>query len=170
MQRLPYASDSAVRSFVALLLEQMDILYSVDIALCYDYIYDQEQVAKLDITKYFPKELREKEFLMMGEVIRSAATQKHRPPQEKEIERQRAGVLNSLAQRYGDDVQMLADSELGKKNKAKMCQLTYDFTRLFLDYQNGSLALYCVSCLRVRNKTTLIHSTRSPIILALVEL
>jgi hypothetical protein len=132
MQRMPYASNSAVRSFVALLLEQMDVLYSVDTVLCYDYICDQERVAKLDVTKYFSKELREKELLVIAEVIRSAATQKHRPPQEKEIERQRAGVLKSLARRYGDDVQMLADPELGKKNKAKMCQLTYELYETIL--------------------------------------
>ena len=69
----------------------------------------------------------------MGEIIRSAATQKHRPPQEKEIERQRAGVLKSLARRYGDDVQMLVDPELGKTNKAKMCQLTYALYETILE-------------------------------------
>jgi len=133
LQRIPYASDSALRSFVVLFLEQMDVLYSIDTALCYEYIFGQGHVAKSDATKYFSKELKEKEFLVMGEVIRSAATQKHRPPQEKEIERQRAGVLKSLARRYGDDVQMLVDPELGKTNKAKMCQLTYALYETILE-------------------------------------
>jgi len=132
VRRLPYASDSAIRSFTALFLEQMDVLYSVDTALCYDYIFGQGPASKFDATKYFSKELQEKEFLVMEEVIRSAATQRHRPPQEKEIERQRAGVLKSLARRYGNDVQMLADPELGKTNKAKMCQLTYEFYETIL--------------------------------------
>lgn len=132
MQRLPYASDSAIRSFATLFLEQMEVLYAVDTVLCYDYIFGQGRSAKLDVTKYFSKELKEKEFLVMEEVIRSAATQKHGPPQEKEIERQRAGILKSLVRRYGDDVQMLADPELGKTNKAKMCQLTYEFYKSIL--------------------------------------
>ena len=87
VQRLPYASDSAVRSFATLFLEHMAVLYSVNPNLCYDYISDQDRIAKLDTTKYFSKELQEREFLVMEEVIRSAATKIHRPPQEKEIKR-----------------------------------------------------------------------------------
>jgi hypothetical protein len=132
MQRLPCASNSALRSFTALMLEQMDVLYSVDTALCYEFIYGRGLTARLDITKYFSKELQEKEFLVIEEIIRSAATQKYQPPQEKEIERQRAVVLKALSRRYGDDVKMLADPELGKNNKAKMCQLTYDLYETIL--------------------------------------
>jgi hypothetical protein len=132
MQSLPYASDSAICSFLGLVLEQMDVLYSVDSDLCYDFIFGKGHASKLDATKYFSKELKENEFLVMEEVICSAATRKHRPPQEKEIQRQLAGVLKSLARHHGDDVQMLADPELGKKNKAKMCQLTYEYYKIIL--------------------------------------
>jgi hypothetical protein len=97
-----------------------------------NYISGQDRAAILDTTKHFSKELQEKEFYVMAEVIRSAATQKHRSPREREIESQRAGVLKFLARRYGDDVQMLADPELGKTNKAKMCQLTYELYKTIL--------------------------------------
>lgn len=133
MQRLPYGSDSALRSFTDLVVEQMKVLYSIDPALCYDYVYSQGPGAKSDMTKYFSKELQQKEFLVMAEVIRSAAGQTNRPPNEKQIEKQRASVLASLAQRYGDDVQVLIDPELGRANKEKTCELTYKFYQTILE-------------------------------------
>lgn len=142
MQRLPYGSDSALRSFTGLMLEQMKVLYSVDPALCYDYAYGQGRGAKLDMTKYFSKELQQKEFLVMAEVIRSAAGQTSRPPNEKQIERQLTTVFASLAQRYGDDAQMLADPELGRTNKAKTCELTYELYQTILrlpERESGAL-------------------------------
>jgi hypothetical protein len=124
-QRLRYASDSVIRSFTGLMLEQVETLYSVDPALCYDYLFAEESHG-FDATKYFSQEMIKKESSIMAEVIRSAAGQRNRPPKEAQIQEQREKVIAVLAQRYGTDVGMLADPKQGKANKAKMCQLTYD--------------------------------------------
>ena len=129
LQRLPYASDSALFSFTDLLLKQMKMLYAVDPSLCYDYVYGVEGRTNLDATKYFPKDLQEKEFLVMAEVIRSAAVQRHQPPNQKQIQKQLENVVASLSQKYGDDIKMLEDSKMAKANKAKASELTYEFYR-----------------------------------------
>lgn len=141
MQRLPYGSDSALRSFTGLMLEQMNVLYSVDPAICYDYVYGKGRDAKLNVTKYFSKELQQKEFSIMAEVIRSAAGQTSRP-NEKQIERQLTTVFASIAQRYGDDAQMLTDPKIGRTNKAKTCELTYELYQTILrlpERESGAL-------------------------------
>lgn len=130
MQRLPHGSDSALRSFTDLVAEQMKVLQSIDPTLCYDYAYGN---GRADMTKYFTKELQEKELLIMSEVIRSASGKTRKPPNETQIEKQRASVLASLTQRYGDDVQVLIDPELGKANKEKTCELTIEFYRTILE-------------------------------------
>ena len=78
----------------------------------------------------------------MAEVIRSAAGQANRPPKEKQVEKQLTSVSAALAQRHGDDVRMLADPELGKANKAKTCELTYDLYQTILripERESGAL-------------------------------
>ena len=124
------------------MVELMKVLYSVDPALCYDYIYAQGHGAKFDVTKHFSKEQKEKILSVMAEVIRSAAGRTNRPPNEKQIERQLTNVLAFLAERYGDDTQMLADPDLGKANKARMCELTYEFYQTILrlpERESGAL-------------------------------
>ena len=123
----------------------MSVLYSVDPTLCYEYVYRHDQGAGLDATKYFSKELTQKEFSVMAEVIRSAAGQANQPPKEQQVERQLTSVFAVLAQRHGDDVRMLANPELGKANTAKMCQLTYDLYQTIIrlpDQESGPLLRY----------------------------
>lgn len=142
MGRLPYGSDSALRSFTGLLLEQMKALYAVDPALCYDYLYGQDRGAKLDMTKYFSEELQEREFSIMAEVIRSAAEETNRPPSERQIEKQFTSVFASIGKRYGNDAQILIDPEQGRANKAKRCELTYELYQTILqlpERESGAL-------------------------------
>ena len=123
-QRLPYASDSALFSFASLFVEQGEVLCSVDTNICYDYICGRDRGTKLDIAKYFSKELQEKEFVVMAEVIRSAAEENHQPPHEKEIEKQLAMIFESLSRRYGADVEILKDIERQGTDRTKACLLT----------------------------------------------
>jgi hypothetical protein len=132
MQRLPYASDSALYSFTDLLLKQMKVLYAVDPSLCYDYVYEEGSRAKLDVTKYFSKELQEKEFLVMAEVIRSAAGHANRPPNEKQVQKLLESVVASLANRYGDDVKMLDNPKMARANKAKASILIHELFQTIL--------------------------------------
>ncbi len=129
-KRLPYGSDSALRSFAGLLLEQMKVLCSVDPALCYDYLWDEDHGA--DVTRYFSRELIEKESAVMTEVIRSASEGTNQPPGRRQVEGQLQRVFASLAGRYGDDVGMLVDRERGKAHKARTCELTCEFYREIL--------------------------------------
>jgi hypothetical protein len=143
-QKLPHGSDTALRSFVSLLLEQMKALYAVDPALCYDYIYGQG-LGMIDETKYFSGELKEEELSVMAEVISSAASERNQPPNEKQIQKQLTKVLAPLIRRYGDDVRMLDDQEAGKANKAKTCEILYDLYQAILrlpERESGPLLRY----------------------------
>jgi hypothetical protein len=130
-QRLPYASDSVVRSVTMLLLEQMKSLYSNDPTLCYDYLFS-EVSPEFDPARYFSPELIKKEYSTMAEVIRSTATKRNRPPKEAQIQDRLEKVIARLTPRYGADVSMLADPQQGKGDKAKMCRLTYDMYNTIL--------------------------------------
>ncbi len=131
-QRLPYASDSALRSFVALLLEQMKILYAADPALCYSYIMDDVHDEQA-VRKHFSKELRKKQAAVISEVILSAIHETHAPPNERQIAAGLTAVFKPLLKRYGNDVRMLDDPELAKTNKARCCEIFYRLYRTILE-------------------------------------
>lgn len=83
MQRLPYASDSVLRSAVKLLLEQMEVLYSTDSALCYEYLDFEGRASSLNFHQYFSQELKNKDFAVAAQIIQSSAQHANRPPDEK---------------------------------------------------------------------------------------
>lgn len=142
-QRLPYASDTVLFSVTDLLLEQMNVIYSADPALCYQFLFNDRQSPAFDTTKYFSKELMQRELSVMAEVVRTAAAQAHRrPPQKDQIEAPLKSVFAGLAQRHGDDIRMLANPSLGKTDTAKMCTITYDLyqtIRGLPEQESGSL-------------------------------
>lgn len=144
-QRLPYASNSSLRKFVELLLDQMKVLYKSDPALCYEHLNPEEGNSTLNINQYFPKEIRERGLTVMADVIRTAAQHVNRPPDEKTVQKQLTNVIEVLSQRYGDDVQILDNPQLARANKAKSCEITYDLydTILLLeDQEAGPLLRY----------------------------
>ncbi|HUJ90548.1 MAG TPA: hypothetical protein VLX12_10160, partial [Syntrophorhabdales bacterium] len=132
MKRLPYASDLALRGFGRLLLEQMKVLYSVDPTLCYAYIHGESNEVKANAIKYFSDELRQRELSVMAEVISSAAEGSFQPPSQQQIDGELKSVFTVLTKRYGTDVRMLNDQELGKANKARACEIAYELYREIL--------------------------------------
>lgn len=126
LKRLPYASDAALREFTILILEQMSVLSNTNPDICFDYIFSGDGGLRFSANKYFSKDLQEKELLLSSNIIRSAAEKKNYPPDETQIEKQFTKVLLKLTKRHGDDVFMLAQPDLGKSKKTKMCQMTYD--------------------------------------------
>lgn len=132
MKKLPYASDPALRAFGRLLLEQMKVLYSVDPTLCYAFIHGENSETNADATKYFSDELRQRALSVMAEVIRSAGEGSFQPPSRQQIEGQLKSVFTVLTKRFGADVRMLNDRELGKANKPRTCEIAYELYREIL--------------------------------------
>lgn len=144
-RRLPYASDLALRGFVGVLLDQMSVLYSVKPALCYEYVFAEGQGRTFDPRRYFSKELQQREYSVMAEVIRSAAEQRYRPPTAEQIERQQAIIFGELSERHGNDIQMLFEPARGNVDKTKMCELTQDLYQTILRFserESGALLRY----------------------------
>ena len=68
----------------------------------------------------------------MAEVISSAAEGSFQPPSQQQIDGQLKSVFTVLTKRYGTDVRMLNDQELGKANKARACEIAYELYREIL--------------------------------------
>lgn len=126
-RRLPYASNVVLLDFTALLLEQMAVLYAVNPWLCYEYIHNAEQASLTIVTKYFSDELQKKELSVMARVIETAAKTPTTPPSENEIPPHIGMVMAELSSKHGDQVQVMINPELAKSNKAKGCEVLYDF-------------------------------------------
>ncbi len=147
MRRLPHASDSALRSFVAVLLEQIEVLYVADPLLCYSYIKGEAD-RKQAVLKHFSKELHKKKAAAMREVILSAINERHTLPNEEQAAEGLAAVLKPLVKRYGNDVGMLFDPESAKANKARYCEIVYRFYHTALQLkgrESGAVLRYMFS-------------------------
>jgi hypothetical protein len=116
-KRLPHASDSAVRSFASLLLEQSATLSSIDPDLCYDFLYGGGRAAEAE--GRFPPALVEREGAVMTEIIRSSSEGAYQPPARDQIEGPMRRVLGDMVRRYGDEVQILTNHGLGRAHKAR---------------------------------------------------
>jgi hypothetical protein len=103
-------------------LEQLEFLYSIDPALCYDYLFADN---KFDPGTYFSKEMIRKDSSMMAEVIRSGADHRKRPPTKIEVQRQLDDVFAGLTKTHGSDINVLANPTDQKNDKNKVCKKTY---------------------------------------------
>jgi hypothetical protein len=146
-RRLPYASDSALCSFVAVLLEQIEVLYGADPALCYSYIMGEAGGRDAGV-RLFSKELRKKEVAATSEIILSAIDEKHGLPNKERAVRGLVAVMGPLARLYGNDILMLDDPELAKANKARYCEICYQLYRAILQLkkqESGAILRYMFS-------------------------
>ncbi|HEX9660964.1 MAG TPA: GYF domain-containing protein [Candidatus Binatia bacterium] len=129
-KKLPHASNIALLGFTDLFIEQTQALYNRDPALCYQYVYEAGQGGGAEINKSFSQELKEKEMLVLVEVIRSAAAQMPPAPAQEQVQQQLKAVFATLTERHGKDVALLTNPARGKSDPAKMCVLTREL------YQN----------------------------------
>jgi len=129
-KKLPYASNIALLGFTDLFIEQTEALYNSDPALCYQYVYEAGQGGGAEINRSFSQELKEKEMLVLVEVIRSAAAQVPPAPAKEQVQQQLKAVFATLTERHGKDVALLTNPARGKSDPAKMCVLTREL------YQN----------------------------------
>lgn len=120
---LPYGSDTVVCSAVALVLEQMKVLYTVDPVLCFNYIYGDGR--RVDPLKYFSIELQNQEKLIIANLLRSAVGYRYQPPTESQIAEPLGKIVMLLAKKYGSDAQMLSDPKWLNTNKARACEISY---------------------------------------------
>jgi hypothetical protein len=123
-KKLPHASNAALLGFTDLFIEQTRALYNTDPALCYQYIYAAGQGAGADLNRFFSQELKQKEVAVMVEVIRSANTDKARPPSRNQVQQHFKAIFATLTERHGSDVALLTNPGQGKSDPAKMCVLT----------------------------------------------
>ncbi|MCJ7481583.1 MAG: GYF domain-containing protein [Thermodesulfovibrionales bacterium] len=124
-KRLPYAADNLLFEFIKVFLEQMQILYKINPDICFNYIFGNDR-DKSDIVKYFPKELVQKEFNVISEIIQSSSIQSNQFQNKKQIEAQFIELVKKLTESHGEDIELLANPEMRNMNKARSCQLTYD--------------------------------------------
>jgi hypothetical protein len=129
-KKLPYASNIALLGFTDLFIEQTEALYNSDPALCYQYVYGTGQGGGAEINRSFSQELKEKEMLVLVEVIRSTAAQVPPAPAKEQVQQQLKAVFAMLTERHGKDVALLTNPARGKSVPAKMCVLTREL------YQN----------------------------------
>jgi hypothetical protein len=140
-QKLPYASDQALLSFVDIVMREMAALRSMNPDLCYDYLFPAPGAAPFDATRYIGNELLRKQLAVMADIVRSAAEERNTPPKPEQVEQQRAAVYRALVQRHGDAaVRKLANSRVAQDGKDEVCRLTYDFYEGILQLPDAGAA------------------------------
>ena len=137
---LPHASDPALRRWLGVLRDQVYLL-TANPALCYWYLYRDEPAPTFDPTKYFPKELLQRQYSAMAEIIRSTS-EGYRPPAAGEIRRMQEIIFSDLSKRHGKDVQMLTKPHGERVDETKICGLVYDLYEAILrlsEQESGAL-------------------------------
>jgi hypothetical protein len=145
-QRLPHASNIALHDFVTLLLDQMQALKSKDPAICYDFVFESKKT--LNIYQYFPKDLIDREFVVMSKVIQSAATDRLTPPNQNQVQEQLAIVFKSVSKEFGNDVGLINQQITNNEDKIKMCNITYSLYKTVLtlpENQAGDLLRFMLT-------------------------
>jgi hypothetical protein len=145
-RKLPYASDTALLSFVAIAMHEMAALHAMSPDLCYDYLFPAPGAAPFDPTKYIVDELLRKQLSVMADVLRSAAEEKNTPPTSDQVEEQRGAVYRGLVERHGNAaVRKLANARVAQGGHDEVCRLTYDLYEGILqlpDAEAGRLLRY----------------------------
>jgi hypothetical protein len=140
-RKLPYASDAALLSFVAIAMDEMAALHAISPALCYDYLFPAPGAAPFDPTIYIAGELLRKQLSVMADVVRSAAEEKNTPPRSEQVEEQRAAVYHGLVRRHGNAAMWkLANARVAQDGDGEACRLTYDLYEGILQLRDAEAA------------------------------
>jgi hypothetical protein len=124
-QKLPHASTEAMQKYVMLIIDQYEVLYKVDPALCFDYAMQGNADSVNRATRHFSKEMGERELAVMADVIRSAKQPRAQPPEKTALAAMRK-VAARLREVHGDKADLLGEDVL-VNDKALGCRLTHDF-------------------------------------------
>lgn len=120
-QRLPFASDNAVLSFVSIMLEQMQILYKKDPAKCHAYVAGLESTTVVsDLSSTLEREQQ-----IAAEVIRTAAAGVWERPQQTRVSADLERLWTSMAEWFGNDVEMLQTPIDPSVDPKKYCEMIY---------------------------------------------
>jgi hypothetical protein len=129
-RRLPYGDDAAVIDVAALLVDQLQEIGRQDPALCVRYAGGQSS-AEVQLSP----ELLDREMRVMGQLIRSAATERHGPRPGAVFDAQVERLIGEMTAVWGDDIALLA--QIGEPNPsgdpAKICAMLAEMYQRVLE-------------------------------------
>lgn len=141
VERMPYASDETVINFAAKVNDNIKSLLEQDPSgkMCYDALFPQLR----DPSNVIPPQKSQDVLLkQVGAInallISSEAGKKYMPLSQDEYQQIMETLRIELMGKYGNDVTMLINIDEGKKNPAKVCEITislYDSTLNIADTQ-----------------------------------
>ena len=149
-ERMPYASDAALREFAKLILLQTDALYNINPELCDIYLgaYLNENIDPKSIVNYFTSELAQKEQKVISNVIMSSYDNNNPPVDENKMEQLRLMVFDEVSAQHQNAGKVLTDIEYAIDNIGSFCVVNYALYEAMLELpeqQSGNLIRYIFS-------------------------
>ncbi len=132
LERLPHGDDASVLALSRVLVAQLRALGARSGRDCVRYMTPD---ASLEAALAVPRELREQETALLGDLVRSAATGRYGPKPGPAYERALGEVITRLERRWGAEVELLG--ELGhpdsRADPDKVCALAIELYETVLE-------------------------------------
>lgn len=120
--RMPKASSAALLDYMAVMVEEMAVLEKVNGELCYRFLAPQTG-APINPLDYFSKDLLERDFAALGQIIQTFDEQR-RIPTEDEVGPQLDIVFDGLILEFGDKLELLDSIPSNDAEKGDVCKIT----------------------------------------------
>lgn len=132
LERLPHGDDASVLALSRVLVAQLRALGARSGRDCVRYMTSD---ASIEAALAVPRELREQEIALLGDLVRSAATGRYGPKPGPAYERAIGEVITRLERRWGAEVELLG--ELGdpdsRADPDKVCALAIELYETVLE-------------------------------------
>jgi hypothetical protein len=118
-ERLPYATDEAVASYMQVMLMQMSELNKRGGDLCYRFLFPKES-GGIEVGKYFSKEIQEADSSALTQVLKTSAENPQPIPLENYAMPKMEAIYRELAREYGIEIYMLQNPTGPNVDKTKV--------------------------------------------------
>jgi len=121
-RRLASASNEAVVNYISATMAELDELYKIGDDTCHRFLFPQGKEV-VDPSKYFSKEVQQRDLAGLAQVIKSSAKDPQPVPSEAEVLPHLQPIFEKLAGKWGDDVALLQNPTGNSVNKRKVCEM-----------------------------------------------
>jgi hypothetical protein len=129
--RLSIASDHSVLKYMAVTMQELEVMTKKGGDLCYRFLFPQSG-APIDPRDHISKKLQDADLAALADVIKTSAEDPQTVPEESEIINSLQVVFTELSNEHGEDIHMLQDPTAPTVNKRKICVMSRElYERIF---------------------------------------
>ena len=125
---LPRAADSSIIEMADLVVEELEQLANKDATTCYYFLFPQEALTPVDLTKFLSADLQARDIAASARAIESGLATRAPVPTPAVAVPIMNAVMNRLRATYGPEMEMLATDHT-RADRGRLCRLAIDLYR-----------------------------------------